>query len=117
MNVEAEPLELRPDGAGLVLRVRVVPRASRDAVEGVRDGALLVRLTAPPVDGKANEALVRLLARALGIQRRAVVVVAGARARDKRLRIDGVDAATLRRLAQPDPERAATRRAPGTPEA
>jgi uncharacterized protein (TIGR00251 family) len=87
-----------PDG--IVVAVRVVPRAGRDEVAGVRHGALLVRLAAAPVEGAANDALVRLLADRLGVPRRAITIVAGARARQKRVRIAGLDAAAFReRLA------------------
>lgn len=66
------------------LTVRVTPRASRDAVEGFRDdGALAVRVTAPPADGAANAAVVSLLAKALGVPSRDVVLVTGASSRVK----------------------------------
>lgn len=73
------------------LRVHVTPRAARDGIDGVREGVLRVRLTAPPVEGRANAALVRLLARALGVPVRDVRVVRGHTAREKLLEIDGVD--------------------------
>ena len=76
-------------------RVRLVPRAGRSSVDGVVDGALRVRVTAPPVDGAANEALVRLLATELALPRSAVRIVAGAGARSKVVALDGVDRATL----------------------
>jgi hypothetical protein len=65
------------------LTVRLVPRASVDRVDGVVDGALRCRVTAPPVDGAANTALERLLAAALGLPRSAVEVVGGQAARTK----------------------------------
>jgi len=76
--------------------VRVQPRASRDALAGEREGALLVRLTAPPVEGAANEALARLLGRALGVAPSAVRVVGGATGRNKRVAVAGLDAAAVR---------------------
>jgi len=80
--------------------VRVQPRAAQDALAGVRAGALLVRLQAPPVDGRANEALARFLARVLDVPTSAVALVRGASGRDKVVRIAGTDAATVRaRLA------------------
>jgi uncharacterized protein (TIGR00251 family) len=70
--------------------VRVVPRGKRDAIEGEFQGALRVRLTAPPVDNRANDALRRLLSERLRVPVSAVKVVAGARSRTKRVSVDGV---------------------------
>lgn len=82
-----------------VLDVRVIPRSTRTAVDGRRGGAVLIRLAAPPVDGAANDALVRYLAEVVGVPRRAVRVVAGQKSRDKRVAIAGVDLpAVLRAL-------------------
>ncbi|MBX6332275.1 MAG: DUF167 domain-containing protein [Gemmatimonadaceae bacterium] len=78
--------------------MRVQPRAARTAIEGVHAGTLKVRLTAPPVDGAANEALVELLADRLGVPKRAVVIVGGASARTKVVEVDGVDVARVRLL-------------------
>lgn len=75
---------------GTLLDVRVMPRSPRSAVAGVRDGALLVRLAAPPVDGEANAALIALLAEALDLPRRDLALVAGARGRRKRVKISGL---------------------------
>ena len=81
------------------LRVRVTARASRDELAGLRDGVLHVRVSAPPVDGKANRAVCRLIARALGVGRTSVSVVRGERSRDKVVEIDGVEPeAALRKL-------------------
>lgn len=71
-----------------VVQVRVIPRARRDQVGGERAGRLVVRTTAAPVDGRANDAVRRLVAAHLGVPVRSVVVVAGARSRDKTLRIE-----------------------------
>ena len=71
-----------------VIDVRVTPRASRDAVEPAgAHGVIRVRVTAPPVDGAANAAVVRALAKALGLPSRDVVLVAGERGRDKRFAV------------------------------
>jgi uncharacterized protein (TIGR00251 family) len=78
------------------LRVRVQPRASRDAIVGWREDALRLTVTAPPVDGEANEAVRRLLARALCVAPSAVRVVRGERGRDKVVEVAGVAAADLR---------------------
>lgn len=66
----------------------MIPRARRDEVGGERAGRLVVRTTAAPVDGRANDAVRRLVAAHLGVPVRTVVVVAGVRSRDKTLRIE-----------------------------
>jgi uncharacterized protein (TIGR00251 family) len=72
--------------------VRVQPRASREEIVGMRNGVLVVRVTAPPVEGKANEALRRLLAKRLGVAAGRVEVVRGGTSRDKLVRVRGVEA-------------------------
>ena len=72
--------------------VRVIPRAKKNACGGMRSGALLVRLAAPPVDGAANDALLSFLSELLDIPRRAVRIVSGERGRRKRVAIDGLTA-------------------------
>lgn len=81
---------------GVVIDVRVVPRAARSGIAGTRDGALLVRLNAPPVEGAANEELIAVMAKALDVPKRAVSIVAGERGRSKRVRVMGVDESTVR---------------------
>src|SRR5262249_33707871 len=83
---------------GALLRVRVQPRASRSAIGGWReDGTLTVRVTAPPVEGRANAAVGVLLAAALGVPVGAVRVVQGERGRDKLARVVGLAPADIRR--------------------
>lgn len=82
-----------------MLAVRVVPRASRDAIEGEYQGALKVRLTAPPVEDRANEALRRLLAARLKVPVSAVRIVAGEKSRNKRVVIAGVSREQIIELA------------------
>ena len=89
-------IEVRDVAGGATLRVRVSPRASRDEVVGERDGALVVRLTAPPVEGQANAALVRFLARQLGIPASTMSITRGAKGRDKVLLVAGARADDLR---------------------
>ena len=78
---------LSSQGEGCVLRVVVTPNAPRTAADGLHDGQLRVRLHAPPVDGKANEALVAWLAAELGLPRRGVTLLRGDTARRKVLTI------------------------------
>lgn len=75
---------------GVRVSVRVVPRAGRSGIAGTRDGALLVRLHAAPVDGAANAELVEVIAKAAGVARRQVAIDAGERSRLKVVRITGV---------------------------
>jgi len=75
----------------VVLDVRVIPRSPRTRVDGRRGGAILIRLAAAPVDGAANDALLRYLAEAVGVPRRSVRLVSGDRSRDKKVGIAGLD--------------------------
>ncbi len=85
--------------------VWVKPRSSRSQVIGIREGALHVALTAPPVEGKANEALVRFLAELLDVRRSQVEIVSGERSRSKVVRVSGLTPAELRaRLDKALPE-------------
>lgn len=84
-------------GAEVRLTVRLTPRGGRDSVDGVRDGVLQVRVAAPPVDGAANEALVRLLAAELDVPRRTVRLVSGATGRRKVVAVEAGDAAARAR--------------------
>jgi len=74
----------------VVLDVKVVPRAGRTQLAGMRGGLLLVRLAAAPVDGAANAELVTFLAGLLNIPNRQIAIVSGEKSRRKRLRISGV---------------------------
>lgn len=73
----------------IVFTVRVVPRASRSSVAGEHDGALKVRVAAPPVDGAANEELIRCLARLFGVPARNVEITGGQTAKLKQIRVKG----------------------------
>jgi uncharacterized protein (TIGR00251 family) len=78
------------------LAIRVQPRARRTEVAGEREGAVVIKVNAPPVDGKANEAVCGLIAQRLGVPARDVRIVRGEKARDKVVRIEGVDAESAR---------------------
>ena len=80
---------------GVVMSVRAIPRAGRSGIAGTRGDALLVRLAAAPVDGAANEELIAVLANALDIPRRQLSVIAGERARDKRVLVEGATLAEV----------------------
>jgi len=82
------PPALEARDGGVVIRVRVQPRASREAISGTLE-ALKVALTAPPVDGEANAALIVLLARRLGVPKSALMLVSGEKSRDKAVFVPG----------------------------
>ena len=87
-GTEVSSVSLVPDAQEpIVIDVRVIPRAKRDEVAGERAGRLLVRTSAAPVDGKANVAVRKLIARHFDVSVRHVEVVAGERSRDKTIRI------------------------------
>lgn len=85
-------------GADVRIRLRVQPRASRSEVVGPYGDALKVRLAAPPVDGAANEELVRWLSRRLGVAAARVRILSGDTSRSKVVEISGADAPTVRQL-------------------
>jgi uncharacterized protein (TIGR00251 family) len=72
------------------LRVRVIPRASKSGIAGTRDGALLVRLKSPPVEGAANSELIQVISEALGVPKRSISIVSGQHSRLKRIRVEDV---------------------------
>ena len=83
-------IEITERDGGVTFAVRVVPRASRNAIEREHGGALKIRLTAPPVDDRANDALRRLLAERLNVPVAAVRIVMGETRRTKRVSVAGV---------------------------
>jgi len=86
------------DGA-LTVSVRVTPRSSRTSFTRGPGGVFAARVNAPPVDGAANDAVMVLVARSFGVPRRAVTILSGDTARDKRLAIEGDPAALAERAA------------------
>jgi uncharacterized protein (TIGR00251 family) len=92
------PVTVNRSGNAVRFQVRLQPRASRNEIAGVLDGALRVRVHAPPVDGAANDALIALLADRLAVPRRGVRIVTGATSRTKTIEVDGVTPADVERL-------------------
>ncbi|HMA28069.1 MAG TPA: DUF167 domain-containing protein [Solirubrobacterales bacterium] len=84
----------------LRIEVKVTPRASRDEIAGMRDGVLAVRVTAAPVGDSANRAVVKLIARRIGVAPGRVRIARGARGRRKLIEIEGGAPAALRRLRE-----------------
>lgn len=83
-----------PKGCRILLHV--VPRASRTAVTGVHDGRVKLAVAAPPVDGEANDAIVRWLAKTLGVGRDAVVIASGATGKKKTVEVEGIGVEEVR---------------------
>jgi uncharacterized protein len=85
----------------IVFKVQVVPRASRTEIVGEHNGALRIRIAAPPVDGAANDELVRLLARSLRVPRTNIEITAGHSAKLKTVRVAGVESSEIENLFAP----------------
>ena len=81
--------------AGAVLALRIIPRASKNAIQGVHGDSLKIRLSAPPVDGAANAALIEFLADTLALPRARIQLLSGATARTKRVLLAGLTAAAI----------------------
>lgn len=91
----SDTLIVSPRDGGVVFRVRVIPRAKRTEIVGVLNGALKVKLAAPPVEGAANKALVQFLAETLGVSARQIHILSGHTSRQKLVQVDGVIADTV----------------------
>ena len=87
--------------AAATLSIRIQPRASKNELVRKEDGGLKIRLTAPPVDGAANEALIRFLADTLSVPKSSVEIVSGHTSRDKIVRIHGISGPEAERLLNP----------------
>jgi len=85
-------LELKETGSAVTIKVRVQPRAPRTEIIGEHDGAIKMRLTAPPVNGKANEECRRFLAKLLGVSATSVEIISGESSRDKIIRVQNISA-------------------------
>jgi uncharacterized protein len=83
---------ISPTTDGIIIDVKVIPRSGRAGVAGTRDGALLVRLHAPPIEGAANAELIDVLADVLDVPKRSFAIVSGATSRQKRVKVTGITA-------------------------
>jgi len=90
-------LNIQEFDEGLRIEVKVQPRSSRNQISGEQDGALKVKLTAPPVEGEANQALVYFLARTLKLPRKNIILIRGETARNKLIEIRGLSKEELLR--------------------
>ena len=86
---------------GLIIEIRVLPRSSRSEVVGIQDGALKIKLTSPPLEGKANDECVRILADQLGIRKSQIEIISGHRARKKTVALAGLKKADLEEILSP----------------
>ena len=94
---------IKQDKDGVTLWVRVVPRSSKNGVSGIVEGAVKINLTAPPVDGAANEALQETLAKLCGLHKREVTILSGHTARQKRVLLHGAKLEQIKKaLGLPD---------------
>jgi len=93
-------LDVHLSNGAMILKVRVQPKASRDAIVGEHDGALKVAVTAPPDKGKANKAVVELLASKLGVPKSNIELVTGSTSRDKTVAIRGVTKEAVEALVE-----------------
>jgi uncharacterized protein (TIGR00251 family) len=91
-----DDLNITQTPSGLRIPIRVIPRSPRDRIDQVRAGRLLVRVTAPPVDSAANEAVVALLARTFDVPRGSIRIVSGATGRNKTVEIAGLTESQVR---------------------
>jgi uncharacterized protein (TIGR00251 family) len=83
-------LKISKDDTGFVIRLHVLPRARRCEIAGIHNGALKVKVTAPPVDDAANHAIVQFLSKLLGLSKSSLQILAGSKSRDKILHIKGL---------------------------
>ncbi len=89
-------IEIRETSSGVSFAVRLQPRAKKTAIIGEMDGALKLSVTDPPIEGRANEALVRFIADLLKVSRSSVTIAAGESNRNKVIRVEGVTAEQVR---------------------
>lgn len=89
------PIPIRETASGAVFRIRVLPRASRSEAAGIQGDALKLRITEAPVEGKANDECIRLLAKILGVKRTQVTIIAGHAARTKTVAVEGIKAGAV----------------------
>ncbi len=81
-----------------MVNILVKPKSSRDGIGPIKDGRLLVSVTAPPVDSKANKAVIALMAKQAGVAKSSVLIVSGEKSRRKTVRLENVDALKLKAL-------------------
>jgi hypothetical protein len=83
-------LDIKETQNSVTFKVRLIPRSSRNAVLGEQEGALKIALSAPPVEGAANQALIKFLAEVLGVRKSAIKIMAGGKSKNKTIRIENL---------------------------
>jgi len=91
-------LFLKQTETGVLFKIMVLPRSSRNEIAGVQDGILRLKITAPPIEGRANEECLRFLSEALGIKKARITIVGGHKARRKTVSIEGLNGTDLMAL-------------------
>ncbi len=91
-------LDIKEAENSVTFRVRLAPRSSRNSIVGEHQGALKIALTAPPVEGAANQALVEFLAKTLGIRKSAVKIIAGEKSKNKTVRVEGITGEAIKKI-------------------
>ena len=91
-------IQFSEQNGAIVFTVRVIPRASKSEIVGAHDGALKIRLAAPPVEGAANDELIKALAKYFDVNKSAVEIASGATSKTKQIRIAGANAEKLRQI-------------------
>ena len=95
-------LNIKKCNGGIQFSAAILPRASKNEISGILNGALKIRLTSPPVEGAANRTLIKFLARQFGISASRVDIVSGLTGKNKIIRIEGMDEPTFMRKIFPD---------------
>jgi uncharacterized protein (TIGR00251 family) len=88
-------VDIKELNGAVIFEVRVIPRASRTEIVGEYGGAIKIKLKSPPVDGAANEELIRILSKELGIGKADVEIISGQTSKTKRIRVQAIDAARI----------------------
>jgi uncharacterized protein len=94
-------LSIKQTAKGVTFTIRVLPRSSKNAFAGEQEGALKVKLTAPPVEGAANKMLVKFLSDSLRVPKSAITILSGETGRTKTVSVEGVSAADIEGLNKP----------------
>ncbi|MEI7590854.1 MAG: DUF167 domain-containing protein [Deltaproteobacteria bacterium] len=95
-------LPLKENNDGVIILVQVLPRASRSEVVGVRDGAIKIKLSSPPIEGKANEECIALIGKAFGIRKSNIEIISGLKGRKKSILLYGAKQKDIERYFQED---------------